>query len=451
MSRVRLSSRTLGAVVLAALGLLCVLVFSGKLGFQTFQGADTRDVTARFSKAGQLRKGMVVFVDGIRSGQIKQIDFQPEGRSADVTMEVEHDAGPLYASARASLRWKTVLGGAFFVDLDRGRPSTGVLRGPIPATQTTTQVELDDLLTINQGASRQGLRRLPRALSDALKDKSLVGAVDRLDEAAPSLRDGLDGLRGQGDRDLQDLVTQAAATIRKLDTPTDKARALIQGAAVTLKTTGARTADIRAALTVAPGAFAQVRSTLPQLENTLALARPVLANLDDAAPSVAPTLFALRPTLRGADRLLARAEPLLAYLRPAVRSLGRTSVTARDFLLGVRPGLDDLDKKVLPILNEKDSVTGRTTAQMIGPTFAALGPGMSGQEDQNGHFVRFPATAGSSPFYLPCQTYINNPDKAALIQCQAVSKTITQLLNPPLDGKAPGTDGPAPGSKRRKR
>jgi hypothetical protein len=48
--------------------------------------------------------------------------------------------------------------------------------------------------------------------------------------------------------------------------------------------------------------------------------------------------------------------------------------------------------------------------------------------DQNGHFIRFPATAGSSPLYLPCQIYAGNPSSKQLIACQSLQQTLSSFL-----------------------
>jgi hypothetical protein len=85
---------------------------------------------------------------------------------------------------------------------------------------------------------------------------------------------------------------------------------------------------------------------------------------------------------------------------------------------------------------------------MIGPTTEALGPDIAGQEDQNGHFIRFPATAGSSPFYLPCQIYAGNPSSSQLVACSSLQTIFSAFLNynpvQSLLGAAAGTTGTAP-------
>jgi hypothetical protein len=142
-----------------------------------------------------------------------------------------------------------------------------------------------------------------------------------------------------------------------------------------------------------------------------------------------------------ADALLRNAVPLLRSLRPAVTSLASVSRQGLPLLAELQPALDKVDGKILPFLDEVDPETRRSTSEMIGPTFAGLGAGAAGQEDGNGHFIRFPATSGSSPLYLPCQIYFGNPDKDKVLACESLQKDLDRFLtfNPlgPIEGTNP--------------
>jgi hypothetical protein len=81
---------------------------------------------------------------------------------------------------------------------------------------------------------------------------------------------------------------------------------------------------------------------------------------------------------------------------------------------------------------------------MIGPTLASLGPNIAGQLDQNGRLIRFPATAGSVPLYLPCQEYFPDPDKQHLVECESLKKTLAAVLSTTNPLKAPAGTAPVP-------
>ena len=206
-------------------------------------------------------------------------------------MAVFGSAGPLYRDATATIAWKTVLGGAFNVDLTRGNAAAGPLgSNTIPLSRTTNQVELDDLLTFDQGSAKAGLQRmfgeLATALSQPQPPSRLLGTLAAV---SPAVTAGIGALRGQvQDSDLRNLVTGAASTVQALDAPNGQLRSLVQGAAATVGVTAARAGDIQAALDEATPAMDQTKTTFAQLRTTLALANPLLRSLSGSVGQVAP-------------------------------------------------------------------------------------------------------------------------------------------------------------------
>lgn len=433
MRRPRQLNRTvLGAIMLALMVGFTVGVMGGAIGPQMFSGGGRR-VTAVFANAQQLRPGDEVRVQGVTEGTVSSVTLNPGGHSSTVAMTVASSAGPLYRNATATLAWKTLLGGAFNVDLNRGTPSAGPLgSATIPISRTSSQVELDDLLRFDNGGAKAGLQKMPGQLAIALSDPGppahLLGTLAAV---SSTLAAGLGAARGQvPDTDLRALVSATSQTVRALNAPDDELRGLVQGAAATVGVTAARTADLKAALDGAPPAMQQANTTLGQLRATLNLADPLLRKLNLSAAEVAPTLDRLYPTVVGARDLLNVAVPLLHALPPALGSLAYASQRGLPLLRAIDPSIDDLQHIVLPYLNTLDPGTGHTTAEMIGPTAEALGPNIAGQMDQNGHFIRFPATAGSSPLYLPCQTYFGNPAYGnQLVACESLSQMLSSFLN----------------------
>ena len=179
-----------------------------------------------------------------------------------------------------------------------------------------------------------------------------------------------------------------------------------------------------------------MRSTLARLEATLgrcrrsdrpaAIARP---------PTSRPTLAALRPTLGDASALLARARPLLQTLRPTVTIAGAAGAHRR--AAARRPAAarsTGSTKTILPYLARKDPETGKPTSAMIGGTAAGFG-GSAAQQDSNGHFIRFPASIGTSSVYLlPCETSLIDPTVAQTLACDSLETALQRYLEylPPL-------------------
>ncbi len=443
-------TRTRPHAMIGTITLLAVLVFTvgvmgGIIGPQMFSGGGSRTVTAVFANAQQLETGDEVHISGVIEGTVSSIQLAPGGRAAIVKMSMLGSAGPLYRNASAVVRWKTLLGSAFYVDLYRGSPSSGSLgSSEITEAHTSDQVELDDLLSVDNSGAKQGLKTMIPQLSEALSDpSSLSAALGALTQVAPSVAAGVGALRGEQatqDDDLKSLVSATATTLHALNAPDDQMQGLVQGAAATLGVTAARSQDIEAALSSAPAAIRQTDTTFSQLDQTLGIADPLLTKLEAPAAQVAPTFASLRPTLTGASSLLRKAVPLLDTLPPTMRSVASASQQGLPLLDSLTPSIDKLADDVLPYLNQVDPSTQHTTAEMIGPTLEALGPDIAGQEDQNGHFIRFPATAGSSPLYAMCNTYLGNPTATQLLACQSLSQALESFLDyNPLQSAEGGT------------
>lgn len=441
----------LGAAVLSGLTLVIVLIFSGILAGM-FDVEPTRTVRATFRDAQQVRPGVDVRVDGVNAGTVESVSLDAGNRSATVTMNVKQSAGTLYDDASAVLRFKTVLGGVFYVDLERGSPSHPALGdATIPMARTARQVEVDDVTAAFKGGARSGLKALPRELADAFRDhQAPARLLNTAAEASPGLAAGLNALRGQRvDWDLQNLLKNTANTVRILDTPRDDVRTAIQGAAATLQTTALRGDDIRTLLRVSPPAGHEIDTTLTRLRTTLDAVDPLVAKLQRPAADVAPTFAAVRPVLVSARSLLNRSVPLLRALRPTAASLAVTAHKGRPLLKGLTPSINRTNDSVLPMLSEVDPGTQKSTAVMIGGTLIALS-GAASSMDMNGHYLAFPATTGSSPFALPCQLYLANPDSAELAVCDELGEALKTYLSYSPLGPTPGTaPPPSPASSRK--
>jgi len=431
----------LGLTVLAVLTALMAANFTGFL-HDALEKDPSRTVRATFRTTQQLAPGDKVRIDGLDVGKVDKLTLDKGGRTTTATLKLADDAGPLYADARAQVRFKLLLGSAFYIRLQRGNARRGTLGDEaIPATRTSSQIELEDVTSLIQGDSRRGLRSLLKESTAALSDKArLPTALDALAEASPELEGATSALRGQDqDRDLQDLVRNASRAVHALDAPGDDLRAVVSDTGRVVATTARRRDDIQRLLAVAPAASTQARRTFTDLHRTLDGVDPLVSDLMPAAPAVAPTVTGLRATATRGASLLQRARPLARALRPAVIRLGAAARQGVPLLAALKPTLRRLDSTVLPNLNERDPQTQLTTAEAIGPFFSSFGQA-GGQMDKFGHFIRFPATAGNASAYLPCQTYLLNPDKPKAIVCKSLQEALDAVLSYNPSEPPPGVE-----------
>ncbi len=421
-----ISDAALGTAA-AALVIALVLAIETGMVSHLLNPPGNRTLTATFTDARQLAPGDPVRITGVNVGSVDSLSLH--GRAAVVTMKLQGSAGPIYRNASAQLRFRTLLGGDLYVDLDRGTPAAGRLGSmTIPASRTGSQVELDDVTSVIQGQARQGLQTMPGQLATALGDSRYPArSLQALAAQSPSLAGGLRAMRGEQPGDVQTLIDSANTTVQALDQPDGQLRELVSGTASLLQATSAEQTNLERTIQIAPGLLERADATMGSLNDTLHLANPLLVSLESSAPAVAPTVARLRNTVDPADVLLRRATPLLRDLRPAVSSLAVASQKALPLLDQITPSLSQLADQILPYMGEIQPDTKHSLAEMIGPAMAGLGA-MGAYEDNNGHFARFPATAGSESFYLPCQADFNPSQTQQLLACETIAQAFGQLF-----------------------
>ena len=436
MTRARtMSLEMIGVLATAGLVLVTIVIFSGAYR-APFEGGDVRVVTVDFETAAQLHKGDQVRMEGNVEGKVTDIEPAPEPEEARATLEVEPDAGPIYADARARLRAKTLLAGAFYVDLDRGTKGAGPLGERVITTdRTSVQVEVEDVTDIFRDGAVTGFQTLPGEFATALSEpESLPEALRVFNRIAEDAGTAVNAARGTDPgHDLPELVSATAKTVEALDTPTDRLRTVVSGAAATLEVTGRRSAELRQTIDAGPAVTSDLTTTLARLDGTLDNARGLVARLLPAAPALAPTLAELRPTLVSTDALLDHAKPLVRALRPTISSLARTGGKGVPLVDGLKPSLNRVGDNILPYFARKDPETGKSTTVMIGGTAAGFG-GASAQQDLNGHFIRFPASVGRQLLLPPLQLEPHRSRRRIPARLQHVQRGAREL--PPLPAAA---------------
>jgi virulence factor Mce-like protein len=413
------------AVGIVALVVIVILVF---LGF-TKDVPFTRpyQVKAVFQSSNSLRPDSPVRIAGVEVGKVKKVEAQDGTDNAVVTMSIDDSGLPLHEDATAKIRPRIFLEGNFFVDLKPGTPGSPELDdgGTIKVTQTSTPVQLDQVLTALQSDTRQDLRDVLEGLGTALNSKPSA-ADDR--DADPSARgqtatesfnDAYDDIgpaeRAQSqvneaflglepEEDLARLIEGAGKTAAGLVRNETQLRELVSNFNTTMAALASEDSNLRES----------IRELAPTLEN----ANGALASLNDAFPStrafareILPgvretpaTIDASFPWIEQARALMSKAElrGLARELSPATRDLARLTDKAIELLPQTDLASKCATRVVLPtgdVVIKDEFETGRENYKDF--FYAMVGLAGEGQNfDGNGIYVRFQTGGGAQQVSL---------------------------------------------------
>ncbi len=284
------------------------------------------EVKATFDNAVNVRQGSPVRIAGVNVGEVKRVESN--GDAAEVTFTVKEDGQPIREDAQVEIRPRIFLEGNFFLDVKPGSPSAPELEsgGDIPITQTSTAVQLDQILTSLQAPERENLQRLlqgygqalntkPTAAEDRANDPSIRGETssqainDSFDFGADAARDSAivnEALLGTEPGDLRNLISSNVKVFDALLLREEQ----LKGFITNLNTTA--------------GAFAAESENLSEsvrlLAPTLERATPSLRNTNAVFPYLRTFSRDIQPGLRELPAAIAASPPWLKQTR---RLLGR--------------------------------------------------------------------------------------------------------------------------------
>jgi virulence factor Mce-like protein len=345
----RRSSFAVGAVALAVIALGTYLGFTKQVPFRKHF-----EVEAFFRSANGIRPGSPVRIAGVNVGKVTGVRAAA-GQLTAVTLRVDDRGLPLHSDARMKIRPRIFLEGNFFVEVEPGTPQAAVLDDGdrVPVAQTSTPVQLDQVLTSLQSDTRGRLADLLRAYGRGLSRGGARGYNRSLRHWAPAYSSAAavnQALLGERPHDLSTYVAEAGTVAEALDRQPEQLKSLIAD----LDTTAAALARRQDAL----------EQTVAELPRTLRAAQPALARLNASFPplrrlvgdlrpavrSSGPALDALQPFLVQARGLVSRPElrGLVADLRPAVPALARLNARSIPLLARVREAASCQNEVILP-------------------------------------------------------------------------------------------------------
>jgi phospholipid/cholesterol/gamma-HCH transport system substrate-binding protein len=412
----------LGIVAIVLLVIPIYLAFAKDIPFTSGY-----QVTAVFQTANNLRPGSPVRIAGVNVGKVKAVGRYKDTDLSQVTMEIDDAGLPIHEDATLKIRPRIFLEGNFFVDLKPGTPGSPNIDsgGTIGVAQTSTPVQLDELLTALQSDSREDLQHVleeygtalnskPTAEQDAQLPPSLQGltgaqAINRsYDAAGPALKGGAvvaDALLGEDPRD----ISRTIASIAKLSRGLEGSERQLQDLIVNLNLTAAAFANQSGALSdtirLLPGTLATARTALASLDaalpSTRAFAKEILPGVEQTAATVNasfPWIAQVRPLL-GPDEL----QGLARELTPTTADLARLTSASLRLLPQIDQFSQCFSKVILPTGNVGLQDGAHTTRRADGSVvesykefwYGLVGMSSAGQGfDGNGAYLRASAGGG---------------------------------------------------------
>jgi phospholipid/cholesterol/gamma-HCH transport system substrate-binding protein len=339
-------------------------------------------------------------------------------------MKLTDDAVSVRRDASAAIRLRTVLGGTRYIDLDPGSPSAAPLGDArIALSQTTTQVDWDDITQIMEGHTRLAQRRALAGFRDGLADPPAAArTIGTLGPSLDVIGRSTDALRGQQRGDLPRLVAATAQTVDALSRSRGALERLVAGGARTLTATDRPSLGETVALT--PPALDATLATMPRIDSLLDRLDPLVEDLRPGARALAPATRALRPALDETAGLLYDARPILGDLSPAVRDLAAAARQGVPLLNALDPTVKRLNGELLPWLRETDDGTKLRNYEAIGPLFAVL-DSAAADYDANGWFFHFPITPTGDTVLLPCGPALTPGE---LTRCDALNDVLSGVF-----------------------
>jgi phospholipid/cholesterol/gamma-HCH transport system substrate-binding protein len=409
------------AIGLIALAIICVVTYLGFTKHIPF----THDfrVKAVFESSNSLRLNSPVRIAGVNVGKVTKIERYDDTDLALVTMEVKDDGLPIHKDATLKIRPRIFLEGNYFVDLKPGSPSAPTIEdddAPIKVTQTSTPVQLDEVLSVLQEDSRadlralldgfgNGLTRKPTAVEDAQSAK-----ITRGESAAESLNDAIDygadafrgtalvnrALLGTRPDDLSRLIASFGKVAGGLSRNEDDLKDLITNFNITTGALASEQANLRLSiaelgptLVAANRAFTSLNAAFPPLREW---SRAILPGVEETGP----TIEASFPWIAQTRKLLSPSElqGVAQQLRPTTASLAELSAASLKLFPQVELASKCVTKVILPtgnvVIQDGNLTTGKENYKEF--WYSMVGLAGEGQNfDGNGMYVRFQPGGGS--------------------------------------------------------
>ena len=322
---------------------IIVVIIGSYLGFtKKIPFRSHFEIRAAFASSNNLRPNSPVRIAGIEVGKVTKVEPTSKGAdSAVVTMQIDDVGRPIHTDATAKIRPRIFLEGNFFVDLTAGSATAPVMGDGdlIPATQTSTPVQLDQVLSALDFDTRQSTQKTLGELASAMRAGLAKNFDKSLPDQAPAFKFSsivAEALLGREPHDLSNVIRDFGTTASALDRSPPRLRSLLTNFNIFARSLAVENDNLSAAV--------------HELPNTLRAAGPALDALNASFPSVRRLAVDALPGVRSSGPAIAALRPLVAQLDGLVGA-DELRGLSHD-LRAATPGLVRLSTRSVPLWNQ---------------------------------------------------------------------------------------------------
>lgn len=312
-------------------------------GATPFAGRGYR-LVAEFEQATALATQSDVRISGVSVGKVVSVGLDNRTGRDRAVMELQARFAPRPADTRAILRAKTLLGETY-IELTPGSRGAPTIPdgGTIPETQVAPTVQLDQILSTFDPATRAAFRVWQQQDAIALTNRgeNLNAALAELYPFAFNVDRILAVLRNQGAA-TSTFLRDTGIVFSSLAAQPDQLQGFIRNSNATFAATAAQSQALAGTIRAFPAFLRQARITLDRLTRFAITTKPLIDELRPAAVQLSPALrgtVTLAPELR---TLMINVGPLTQASAGGVPALGRFLDASVPWLKRLKPYLGGL-------------------------------------------------------------------------------------------------------------
>ena len=413
--RGRINPVRAGAIALLIITVATWLAFTKQLPWR-----DPFQFHAVFQTSNNLRLDSPVRIAGVNVGKVVKVDRKEGTDLTEVTMEVDKTGLPIHKDATARIRSRIFLEGNFFVELSPGTPSADTIDDgdTIPVTQTSTPVQLDQLLTALQTNDRESLQDLLIGLGDGLTRKPTAAddanqdPIVRGESAAKSLNDSITlspkslkdsaavnkALLGTEPHDLGKLILGLDKVTTALATNEEQLKDFITNFNRFFAIFAREQTSLTESIGLLGPTLENARVSLASLNATIPALERFAHNLIPGVEETPATITAFTPWISQAKLLFSKPElgTLIGDLQPAIDAFAHVVNDSFDLFDQTNLTSQCFSKVILPtgdtVIQDGPNTTGSSVFKEFWYTMVAFASDAQGF-DGNGSYTRT-ATGG---------------------------------------------------------